>query len=218
MQLLVTWCEGNCPDHPRRFLQRWGPRAHARNKAGQGRHHKIPDAQAKQLAAIYKRGFTTCGERRGFRSIAHAKRRSKAFAAIVDKCGNPTNETILNSIKRVDPNFKQVRQTAKKTLTDDNMKQRRRASDTNVRQGIQRLHAVTFVDEFSITAGLPDTMVAGDRRKGDTVIHDKFQTKKHKSRPTVHAIIAVNYAKGPLYIEWLTGTTGGVGKTYMVSA
>ncbi len=186
--------------------------------AGQGRRSKIPDAQAKKLATIYKRGFTTGGEQRGFRSIAHAKKKSKAFAAIVEKCGNPTDETILNSIKRVDANYKKFKQAVRKTLADVNKNQRRRAADTNTRKGIQRLRAVTFLDEFSITAGLPNTKVAGDKRKGDFVVHDGFQAKKHKNRPTINAIIAVNYAEGPLYIEWLTGTTGGVAKTYKVSS
>jgi hypothetical protein len=217
LQLFDTWCDGDKVDHPKRFMQRWVPQPNLRNKAGQGRTPKITQQDAKRLATIYKRGFVTAGEKRGFRSIAHAKKKSKEFATIISRCQNPTDETVRNAIKKHDPNFAKVRQTAKKTLTDDNKKKRRQAADKNIRRGMQRLRAVTFIDEFSLTAELPNTKVAGDRRKGDIVINDRFQTKKHHNRPTVCAIIAVNYAKGPLYIEWLTGTTGGVGKTYTVS-
>lgn len=217
LQLFDTWCDGNKPDHPRRFMRTFGPRTSTKNKAGQGRKPKIPKAEAKKLARIYKQGFKTCGEQRGFRSIAHAKKKSTAFAEILKKCHNPTDETVLSAIKNADPNFKKVRQTAKTTLTGANMSMRRKACDANLRRGVQRLHAVTFMDEFSFTANLPNTMVAGDKRKGDKVVKDRFKTKAHKHRPTVHALIAVNYVKGPIYIDWLTGTSGGVGKVYLVS-
>lgn len=216
LQLFDTWCDGDKVDHPKRFMQRWGPQTSLKNRAGQGRQPKISQKDAKRLAAIYKKGFVTAGEQRGFRSIAHAKKKSKQFAAIIASCQNPTDETVLKTIKKADPNFAKVRQTPKKTLTDANKKQRRQAADTNLRRGRHRLHAVTFIDEFSFTAALPNTKVAGDRRKGDRVINDKFQSKKHQNRPTICAVIAVNYAKGPLYIQWLTGTTGGVEKTYTV--
>lgn len=217
LQLFDTWCDGEKPDHPRRFMQRWGPRNSTTNQPGQGCYRKISKQNAKRLATIYKRGFNTCGEHRGFRSVAHAKEKSKEFAAILEKCQQPSNKTVLRAIKNADPNFQKVRQTAKKALSDANKEQRRKASDNNLRKGVQRLQAVTFMDEFSLTAGLPNTAVAGDKRKGDFVIKDQFQSKKYRDRPTLHALIAVNYAQGPLYLRWLTGTTGGVGRVYTVS-
>jgi hypothetical protein len=68
-----------------------------------------------------------------------------------------------------------------------------------------------------MTAGLNSAQVAGDKRQGDKIIKDRFQAKKFRNRPTIHVLIAVNYAKGPLYHRFLTGTTGGVGKNYTVS-
>lgn len=218
LQLFDTWCDGDKVDHPKRFMQRWGPQQSIKNKAGQGRQPKLSQQDAKRLATIYKRGFVTAGETHGFRSIDHAKKKSKEFAAIIAKCQNPTDETVHNTIKKIDPNYAKVRQTAKKTLTEANKRERRQVADKNMRRGIHRLHAVTFMDEFSLTAQLSNTKVAGDKRKGDVIVNDRFQGKKHQNKPTICAIIAVNYAKGPLYIEWLTGTTGGVEKPYTVSS
>lgn len=217
-KLFTAWCGEDKPSHAKDVLRRWGYRDNTKNKPGQGRPHKISHATAKKLAKTYKKGFTTCGEQRGFRSVAHAKKKSKkAFANVLKQCHNPTDKTVRKAMKAADPNLGKVRQCPRKELSESNQKLRRKISDTNLRRGIQRLHAVTFMDEFAMTAELSNTMVAGDKRKGDKIIKDRFQVRKFKDRPKIHVLIAVNYAKGPLYHRFLTGTTGGVGKTYKVS-
>jgi hypothetical protein len=117
-QCFVTWCGKDKPCHARDLLRRWGPRESTKNKQGQGRPRKIPRVDAKKLAKVYKRGFTTCGQQRGFRSVSHAKIRSKkAFAGVLQRCHNPTDETVRNAIKDADPNIGMVQQCPKKELS-----------------------------------------------------------------------------------------------------
>jgi len=213
-----TLCGEHRHDHPSRFVQRWGPSKNTQNAPGQGRKPLISQDKAKKLAAVYKRGFTTVGQHRGFRGVPHAKqKRRKTFASIVQQCGKPCDRTVRSAMRHADPNLVMVRQVAKKQLTERNKKQRKRAADHNLRAGIKRLRATTWLDELDMVSQLPSTKVAGDKRKRDTIVEDPFQAKKFRDRPHVHALLAVNYAVGPLHIEFLTGTSGGVGKDYRVT-
>lgn len=208
---------GNVPPQLKRFIETWGPRDAISNAPGQGRKRKIPNELGKQLAKVYKRGFVRGGNELGFTSVRHAKqKRKRKFADIIETCGNPTDRTVRAAIKRADPFVTKVRQTAKTQLPDKVKKQRRRVADANLRRGSTRLHAVTWVDEITKTATYPSRRVAGDKRKGERVIDDPFAAMRANKRPKVHALLAVNYAVGPLHCEFLTGTTGGVKKKYMV--
>lgn len=208
-------CGGNVPLHPKRFVSTWGPRQANGIATGRGRGRKITDSQATELAGIYVGGFKTCGQQRGYTSVKHAKRRSKKFAATVEACGNPNDRTVLRAMERADPELTKVKQTPKKRLTEANKVFRIKVARKNLRMG-PRLKAVTWLDETHKYIQLKQVRVAGRRSKGDVVISDQFASKSKQQQVKIYALLAVNYAKGPLYCKILTGTSG-VERTYKVT-
>lgn len=214
--LFKTLCKGDVPPQVKRFVLTWGPRESAKNKPGQGRQCKIQNDVAKKLANMYKSGFNTRAGDRGYTSVDHAKRMSSTFAQLIADAGNPSNKTVMRAMRRVDKNLGKVRQCAKKQLSPQNKSYRRKVAGILKRIGKKQLHAVTWVDEVSKWVKLPDRLVAGDKRKGDRIVDDYFASKNKKQQIKISALLAVNYAVGPLYCKLLTGTTGGIGTDYQV--
>lgn len=214
--LFKTLCKGNVPPQVRRFVLTWGPRNSAKNKPGQGRHCRIPNDVAKKMASLYKAGFKTSAGARGYTSVNHAKRMSSVFAQLIVDAGNPSNKTVMRAMRRVDKNLGKVRQCAKKQLSPQNKAYRRKVAGILKRVGKKQLHAVTWIDEVNKWVKLPDRLVAGDTRKGDRIVNDYFTARNKNQQIKISALLAVNYAVGPLHCQLLTGTTGGIGKDYQV--
>ncbi len=209
-------CKDKVPTQVKRFVLTWGQRDEVENKPGQGRVSIISHDTAKKLANLYMAGFKTSSGMRGYTSIDHAKRMSNTFAQLIADAGTPSNKTIMRAMRKANKNLGKVRQSAKKQLSPENKSYRRKVAGNLKRMGKKRLHAVTWVDEVSKWVKLPDRLVAGDKRKGDRVINDYFAARNKKRQIKVCAVLAVNYAIGPLHCKLLTGTTGGIDKEYQV--
>lgn len=203
---------------PDKALARWCERGTALAAPQPGRPPLIPDDLARKLAAAVKaRWKDKHGAHRGFRSVAHAKEKSPAFAKLAAEAGG-ADATVLAAMKRVDPKLGMVTQRVKPLFSERAKKVRRRAATKLLRLGLRPLMAAEFIDEASYGFSRLSCKVLGDTSKGEVLVADNRAPRSYSDYTVLHFCIAINWVVGAHFIVWLTGTKGMQSTGYKVRA
>lgn len=211
----------------RGFIQRWGERfleeGNVENKPHHPDTHKVSDADAKLAAQALKGGYI--GWRKPctpgaegqmvhmyWTSINRACKENPVLKTIIDKC-NVSPAHLLKRMHEVDPNLKYIKLDYKMDLTPA----QKRARQGVAAQLLERVHTVpnflnrvVWIDEASVwlvSKKMTDIHVYADAHdeRVKQVIH--VDGLKPGTKIKVRCLCAVNALTGPLFIEFMTGTT-----------
>lgn len=243
------WAQhGGANAHPdvkdvRRFIQRWGERfleeGTIENKAHHPDTHKVPNDDAKLAAQALKGGYigwrkpcTPGAEAQMvhmfWTSINRACKENPILSSIIEKY-NVSPAHLLKRMHEVDPGLKYRKLDYKMDLTPQQKHERQRVAAQlldNVHTDPSFLNRVVWIDEASVwlvSKKMTDIRVYADAHddRVKQVIH--VDGLKPGTKIKVRCLCAVNALTGPLFIEFMTGTTDvqrvwlNQNKVYLVS-
>lgn len=203
---------------PDKLLAKWKGRGSTTDAARKPRRRKVPEALAKEAAAIYERGWPDGrGQYHGFDNVKDACNHDERFKALflAAKC---SPATMLSAMKCVRPALGTVPETVKPTLANTLMLERRRAAGDMLRVPRGVLEQTQWMDEWSMGMDKLGGRVWGDKTKGERLLVDSRAPRSQGNRTWLHACIAINACKGAALLVWLTGTKGLKGKRFKVCA
>lgn len=207
------------------FIRRWAQDFIDRGSVlanYQGRKHRMPLEVARECVTVLLAGYQEvvqideggmCREevrQKYFRSIGDAVRRSQFLREKMEKY-HITPATLLRNLQHAAPGLRKRHLNPRRTLTPANMAVRvevcRRLLGMGEKELLRQLSRMFWIDSKTFYIE-PDSLAVWAPADANMTVVDKRMPHSLKERKKVVYYAVVNALLGPVYIEYMTGTTG----------
>jgi hypothetical protein len=207
--LLRRWHPTDCPANPAQFVRGWYEALQERGSlldTQHGRTSTIPTEEAERAAWLFWGGYVSEGEHVYCTSIEDGLENIPALEALRQEW-DVSPATMLRHMKEAEPRLKKRREELRRKYTrEEKLARLRRAIE--LRRGFRgRLHRIFWIDESHLYV-VPTGQSVYAPPDACLVIEDERLVSDIMKVIKLRFYCVVNAVFGPVYMKFVTGTTG----------